>query len=145
MIDKKPHFIFSQTGGLYRKMLRECDKIFRNLGFPLEMDQLPVLMIIHYDNGIAQQEICAKLQRDKASVNRTIAFLTKAGITEVVPYGDSKRKTIVQLTETGKKLAVQADDILDKFGNDISASLTTEEKEQFNVIMQKLIDQAASI
>lgn len=140
-----PQLLIYQIGSLHKKILKDCGKILRELEFPLEMDQIPVLMMLYYSNAASQQEISAGLQRDKASVNRTVTFLTKAGITEVAPYGDSKRKTSVRLTANGKKLAKQADIILNKFGEDFSVSLTKEERLQFNVILQKLMDTTAPV
>ncbi|MFT3823178.1 MAG: MarR family transcriptional regulator [Chitinophagaceae bacterium] len=123
-------------------MLRkECDKVFRQEGFPVEMDQVPVVMLLYYsDRPLTQQEIYTRLERDKASVNRTISFLNKIDIVRVVQDDSDKRKTRVELTVAGKELAARADDIIKKIDTNLLASLTTEEQQQFSILITKLIE-----
>src|SRR5438445_728638 len=104
----EPPLLLRQVSGLYKQMYRECDRIFRELNFPLEMDQIPVLMMIYYQGGASQQEISVSLQRDKASVNRTVALLVREDIAIVIQDAVDRRKTRVELTASGKNLAKQA-------------------------------------
>ncbi|NII29199.1 MarR family transcriptional regulator [Pseudoflavitalea sp. X16] len=139
-----PPLMISLVGSLYGKMRRECDNIFREKEFPLEMDQIPVLMLLYYQEGASQQEISQKLQRDKASVNRTVSFLLKKDIVTVIQDTADKRKTRVELTATGKKLARQANTALEKFDTAFSSALTEEERKHFQDIMLKLIGKPAT-
>src|SRR6185503_4651521 len=93
-----PPLLLSQIGGLYKQIYKECDRIFRDISFPLEMDQIPVLMLLYYHGSASQQEISVQLQRDKASVNRTVAFLAREDMAIVVQDATDKRKTSVELT-----------------------------------------------
>jgi len=133
-------FMTFQIGALYLRIHKECDKIFRKKAFPLEMDQIPVVLRLHYKGGASQQEICSALQRDKASVNRTVSVLLKKDIVKVIQDSADKRKTLVTLTTTGKKLAKQANIILEEFNQFMSSVLTEEERKQFQSLMLKLID-----
>lgn len=135
-----PPLIISQIGALHSRIYRECDKIFREKAFPLEMDQLPVLLKLYYKGGASQQEISSVLQRDKASVNRTVSFLLKKDIVKVIQDAADKRKTVVELTATGKKLATQANAILEEFDAFLTSVLTEEQRKQFHSLMLKLID-----
>lgn len=135
-----PPLILSQIGFLYGRVYRACDKIFREKSFPLEMDQIPVIMTLYYKGGAFQQEISAQLHRDKASVNRTISFLLKKDIVKVIQDSNDKRKTIVELTASGKKMAKQAAIIIEEFDAFLVFALTEEEKKQFQSLMLKLID-----
>jgi DNA-binding MarR family transcriptional regulator len=138
-ISVRPWVIF-QIGVLYHRVYKECGKIFREKSFPLEMDQLPVVLKLYYEGGASQQEISLSSQRDKASVNRTVSFLLKKGLVKVVQDVADKRKTLVELTATGKKLARQADVMLEEFNEVLSSVLTKEERKQFHSLMLKLID-----
>lgn len=131
-----------QIGALHIRIFKEGARLFREKAFPLEMDQLPVLMKLHYGRSASQQEICFDLQRDKASINRTVSFLLKKGIVSVVQDATDKRKTLVELTASGKKLAKQAEVILEEFDEALSSVLTKKEKEQFHSLMLKLIESA---
>jgi DNA-binding MarR family transcriptional regulator len=134
-----PPYIIAQIGLVSNRLRRECDKAFRDQGFPLEMDQLQVLLSLYYSGPTSQQEICARQQRDKASVNRTVAFLLKNDIVKVEQDINDKRKTSVELTEYGQKLSIQANAVLEKFDAALAAEFTDEEKKQFDNLMKKLI------
>jgi DNA-binding MarR family transcriptional regulator len=120
-------------------MCKECDKIFRESGFPLQMDQIPVLMSLYYFGGASQKATSASLGRDKASVNRTISVLLKKDFVKVFQDPVDKRKTYVELTASGEKLAKQADAILGRFDAVLSSELTEEERKEFDKTMLKLI------
>jgi DNA-binding MarR family transcriptional regulator len=133
-----PSFLMAEIGALYLESYRACGSRFREQNFPLDFDQVPVLLLLHYGGAASQQEIYTKLQRDKASVNRTVASLTKKGFTTVKPDSADKRKTIVELTPLGKNLAKQGNAILEKYDNMLSSSLTTKERQLFSDLIGKL-------
>jgi DNA-binding MarR family transcriptional regulator len=135
-----PPLIVAQIGSFYHTLYKECDKIFRGHNFPLQMDQVSVLMVLYYSGGASQKDTCTALGRDKASINRTISVFHKKNLVQVIQDTVDKRKTHVELTESGKKLAKQADAILERFDAALSSELTEEEKEGFNKIMLKLIE-----
>ena len=109
------------------------------------MDQIPVLMRLHYSGEASQQEICSELGRDKASVNRTITFLAKKDFVRVLKDTTDKRKTNVELTEIGKKLAAQAHTLLENFNESLAATLTEDEKTQFNSLALRLTNPITSL
>jgi DNA-binding MarR family transcriptional regulator len=134
----QPPLIIAQIGGLHITIRKECDRVFREQQFPVEMDQIPVLAVLYYNDGLSQQEICSKLQRDKASVNRTISFLSKRDMARVVQDATDKRKTRVELTTTGKELAIRADAVLKKIDAILVSTLSEKEVQQFSTLMRKL-------
>lgn len=134
-----PPLLIAQLGSVHRRLRRECEGIFRQQGFPLDLDQTPVLLHLYYGGPTSQQEICATLLRDKASVNRTVAYLTKNDIVTVTTDAADRRRTIVELTPVGEKLARKANSMIEKYDASLSAALTKEEREQFHALMYKLI------
>lgn len=135
-----PPVMIAHIGSLYHKIHRQCDKIFKEHGLPLEMDQIPVLMRLYYSGEASQQEIYSVLGRDKASVNRTITFLAKKDFVRVLKDLTDKRKTRVELTETGNKLAAQTHSILENFNESLAATLTEDERTQFNSLALRLTE-----
>jgi len=134
-----PPSLVAQIGSLYHKIYKECEKIFRGHNYPLQMDQIPVLMSLYYSEPTSQKAICTSLGRDKASINRTISVLLKKDLVKVIPDTADKRKTYVELTSNGKDLAKQADVILAKFDTVLSSELSDEERTGFDKTMLKLI------
>ena len=138
-ISRKTIPILAGIGALRLKALKECDKVFREKNFPFEMDQVQLLIQIYGSPGSSQQEIGAELQRDKASVNRTIAFFKKKGMVKIVPDKQDKRVTRVELTPEGNEFARQTESIIVKYERALTAALTKEEVRQFIRIIDKLI------
>ncbi|MBN8851806.1 MAG: MarR family transcriptional regulator [Sphingobacteriales bacterium] len=135
-----PPLLLRQIGGLHKQVYKECDRIFRELDFPLEMDQIPVLMLLYYHGSASQQEICVSLHRDKASVNRTVAFLAREDMAVVIQDAVDKRKTRVELTATGKNLAKQANNVITAFDEGLVKTLSPEERQQLHTLLNKLIE-----
>ncbi len=135
-----PPSLVAQIGALYHRMHKECDQIFREHNFPLQMDQIPVLMVLYYSGGMSQKDAGTALGRDKASINRTISVLLKKGLVRVIQDVFDKRKTRVELTVSGESLAVQADVILGTFDAVLSSALTEKERKEFNKTMWKLME-----
>jgi|SRR6186713_254377 len=138
--DAYPHSVVRLVGMLHLITLRECDKIFRQQNFVLEMDQIPVILMLCYNAGWSQKEICNKLQRDKASVNRTISIMSKKGLARVVQDANDRRKTRIELTALGKEVAKQADDVIKQVNTMMTTVLTEKELQQFSSLIKKLID-----
>jgi DNA-binding MarR family transcriptional regulator len=134
-----PPLLVAQIGVLYRSVRKKASDLFHEQNFPLDLDQMPVLLIAYYSAAASQQELGIKLQRDKASINRTVNFLVTKGYAHVEPNPDDKRKTTVKLTTEGKKLARQAHDILTEFNATLSSVLSSAEQTQFQKISDKLI------
>ena len=136
----RPPLVISQIGRLHKTMFRECDKRLRQLGFPVEMDQIPVFAGLYYEGGMSQQDICSKLQRDKASVNRTVSFLSKKGFAKVVQDTTDRRKTRIELTAIGKELAIQVDAVIKEIETSLISGLTEKEVQQFSTLINKIIE-----
>ena|ERR1700744_464359 len=135
-----PPSLVAQIGSLYHRMFKECDKIFHEHNFPLQMDQVPVLMSLYYSGGASQKVICTNVRRDKASINRTISVLLKRNLVKVIPDAADKRKNCVELTPAGERLAQQADALLGRFDAMLSAVLTEDDRKEFDKTMLKLIE-----
>lgn len=131
--------IIAGVGALRLKTLKDCDKLFREKDFPFEMDQVQILIVLYNSNGLSQQEIGSQLQRDKASVNRTVAVFGKKGLVKIVQDKEDGRKTRVELTAVGKELAKQTVSILIKYERSLASTLSKEEYRQFCFLLDKLI------
>jgi MarR family transcriptional repressor of mepA len=132
--------LIAGIGALRLMVLRECDRLFREKDFPLDMDQVSVLRLLYNSPGLSQKEIGALLQRDKASVNRTITLFSEKGIVKVVTDKQDKRKTRIEFTMEGKNLVRQTDVILAKYEKKLASIFTQEEYQTFNLLVDKLLN-----
>jgi len=132
--------LIAGIGALRLKVLRECDRLFREKDFPLDMDQLSVLRLLHGSPNLSQKEIGTRLLRDKASVNRTISVFSEKGIVKVVTDKQDKRVTRIELTMEGKNLAKQTGGVLAKYEKYLASLLSEDEYETFNLLVNKLLN-----
>ena len=138
--DIKSTPLIAGIGALRLKVLRECDRLFREKDFPLDMDQVSVLRLLYGSPGLSQKEIGALLQRDKASVNRTLSVFSEKGIVKVVTDKQDKRKTRIELTAEGKRLAKQTEAVLVKYEQHLASLLSEKEYQAFNFLLNKLLN-----
>jgi MarR family transcriptional repressor of mepA len=132
--------LIAGIGALRLMVLRECDRLFREKDFPLDMDQVSVLRLLYNSPGLSQKEIGALLQRDKASVNRTISLFSEKGIVKVVTDKQDKRKTSIEFTSEGKNLVRQTEVVLAKYEKYLASLFTEEEYQTFNLLVNKLLN-----
>ncbi|MBE6007387.1 MAG: hypothetical protein E7238_09635 [Sarcina sp.] len=83
---------------------------------------LYLVMIASADGNMTAAALADLCQRDKADVSRAISAFRKKGILE--PYGESRYRAALKLTEKGQSLAAairsRADEVLEQAGRGIS-------------------------
>lgn len=122
------------------KAIRECNTLIRHNKLPIEMDHVPVLLHLYYNSpGCSQQKISQDLQRDKASINRTVSFLSKIDIVSVEKNQQDKRATLVGLTAPGIEIAEKVLVLIKNLDQSFSASLSLQEQAQLVFLLNKLI------
>lgn len=122
------------------KAMKECNMLIRDNKLPIEMDHVPVLLHLYYTpSGCSQQKISQDLQRDKASINRTVSFLSKLDMVSVDKNQEDKRVTLVGLTASGIEIAEKVLALLKDFDQSFSAALSREEQVQLIALLNKLV------
>lgn len=104
------------------------------------MDHVPVLLHLYYNpSGTSQQKISLDLQRDKASINRTVTFLSKIEMVSVGKSQQDKRATLVELTPSGIEIAEKMLALLKDLDKSFAAALNRDEQVQLIGLLNKLI------
>lgn len=109
-MERLEQLILMNLGGLHKELFSKANKFMTQKGFPIQAEQIPVLMTCYILGNISQQEIADQCGRDKSSVQRTITYLVKHGLVEVAQDPADKRKNIIKLTAEGKKLGKKIED-----------------------------------
>ncbi len=112
---------------------RALTAAFQRSTLPISPEQFAILVLLAHEDGINQQEISRRLERDKTTVTRVLGNLIDQGLVRTRKDAVDGRARIVHLTATGRKL--QEDAV------SISASLYIQALEG---ISGKEIDQAIS-
>ena len=87
-----------------------------------------VFFLHHNQEGLTAAQLCQLCAEDKAAISRTLATLQKEGY---IVSGEKKYRAMLHLTEKGRELARQVDELISQwvgFGGD---GLTDEERTVF--------------
>ena len=90
-----------------------------------------VFYLARHGEGLSLMEICEKTGEDKAAVSRNLSFLIDNGYIELEENENKKYKRPYFLTEKGKEVALQLDEIIVGAVDRIGKGLTIEERESF--------------
>jgi DNA-binding MarR family transcriptional regulator len=135
----EPLVIF-HLGAAYIKATRECNALVKAHKLPFEIDHVQIILHLYYNpSGSSQQTISRELQRDKASVNRTVIFLSKINIVSIEKDLQDKRATLVKLTSFGIEMAEKIVTILKAYEESFNSVFTQEERIQLLGLLNKLI------
>jgi MarR family transcriptional regulator, transcriptional regulator for hemolysin len=121
---------------IHKIISNKANKLFSKEGVGLQIEQIPVLMVVYYGGPQSQQQIAAELMRDKSSILRTVAFLETAGYLVSEPDHTDKRKKFINLTPKGLKLAHQIAADMGLMDSKMFANLSVAEK----LILTELLD-----
>lgn len=99
--------------------------------YGLRSAHITCLYYLYLDNGLTATDLCDKCEEDKATVSRTLSQLEQEGYLCADSKGAKRYKTPLLLTDKGRaagqKIAEKINHVLDE----ISASLTEEERTAF--------------
>ncbi|WP_345955391.1 MarR family transcriptional regulator [Mucilaginibacter sp. PAMB04168] len=124
---------------IHKIICNKANKSFSNEGMNLQVEQIPVLMVIYYNGPQSQQEIAHELVRDKSSILRTVSFLETAGYVLAEPDAHDKRKKFINLTPKGLQLAKKIAGDMGKMDGKMFSNLSIAEK----LILTELLDKCA--
>jgi len=138
-VEELEKLIIFSIADLNKEMFNKANKRFVQKGFPIQVEQLPVMMCCYYKGAISQQEIADLASRDKSSIQRTVTYFVKHGLAEIVSDVADKRKNIVRLTYEGNKLGKSIEDgVIEMDRTFFENKLSQEDKETFIALTRKI-------
>lgn len=135
-------------GNFVKSLYGHANQLLRQHGFMIRLEQLPVIMTVHYFGTLYQQEIADMVGRDKSSVQRTVAFLQKNELIHITEDRNDRRRNMVSLTFPGKDLARRLHDELMRLEQVLFSHVDEKDKTALIGIIRKAehtIDQAVSM
>ena len=138
-VERLEQLVIMHLGDLHRELFKKANKFMSQKGFPIQAEQIPVLMTCYCVGNLSQQEIADLCGRDKSSVQRTVTYLVNHGLADITQDTHDRRKNIVKLTTGGKNLGKKIEDGVVRmekrlFNNKISES----EKKSFIEAIKKI-------
>lgn len=111
--------------------------------FQLTSEQNLIMAILWEQEGVSQNEIALRLNKDKSSVARMIVTLEKKGYIHRTICQKDRRSIEVFLTKKGKMLGKDVMPINQNIINTISKGMTEEEVTQLQRLLTKVRENVA--
>ena len=100
--------------------------------------QPPLLEILFEKDGITQKEILKQLRVTKATISKTISRMVAKEFLIIKKDPNDKRITRVFLTEKGKNLRADLEEIKLEMANTILIGFSEKEKKDFEKLLKKV-------
>jgi len=106
-------FLF-QVMRIRKAIVRKTTLLLTEANIPMQMEQLPILVILKNLGTLSQRELSDITLRDKSSILRSISSLQKKGLVVIKQDDADKRKNNIDLSPQGRDLAIQIEALMHK-------------------------------
>ena len=113
--------------------------------FKVSIPEWRVIAILGRFPGLSAVEVAERTMLDKVAVSRAVTKLIKKGRVDREFADADKRRSILNLSEEGRKLHDEIAELALNFENDLLEGLNDEELDRLNNIMERLLARARLI
>ena len=138
-MEKLKDIIFYNMDKAIKSYRMYAQKKLKENGFKITIDQWLTIKAILENPNITQQEIAKNVFKDNASVTRIIELLVKSNYLEKKDNPEDRRKSNVVVTDEGKSIIYKVQDLVLENRKQALDTITTEELEAMNSVLQKII------
>lgn len=110
---------FFQVMRMRKAIFRRTSQLMNEKGIHLQLEQLPLLVILQKHSVLSQRELSDITLRDKSSILRSITALQKKDLLLVEQDSADKRKNNISLSKEGTHLAVEIRTLMRKAEEDV--------------------------
>lgn len=121
-----------KLGAVTKVVFKKMNAELVNEGIPVLAEQLPILMVVYFqEHAMTQQDIANLLQKDKAGIQRSVQTLHKDGFLKIESDIEDKRKNLISLTPSGKFVCERIQALAITFNGQIKEHFSDEEWSTF--------------
>jgi DNA-binding MarR family transcriptional regulator len=128
------------TGKASTAIARRLQKNFKQNGMDITIEQWSVLYHLWKQDGVNQQELCNATFRDKPSITRLVDNLEKLKLVKRVASKEDRRRNLIYLTDTARKLQDQSMDLANQTLNEALEGVPAADIELCKQVLQKVYD-----
>jgi DNA-binding MarR family transcriptional regulator len=128
------------TGKASTAIARRLQKNFKQNGMEITIEQWSVLYHLWKQDGVNQQELCNATFRDKPSITRLVDNLEKLKLVKRVASKEDRRRNLIYLTDTARKLQDQSMDLANQTLNEALEGVAPDDIELCKQVLQKVYD-----
>ncbi|MCS4302346.1 MarR family winged helix-turn-helix transcriptional regulator [Chryseobacterium sp. BIGb0232] len=135
-MEKLNSIIFYNIDKAIRAYRNYAQRQLKASGFTITIDQWLIIKAILENPGITQNEIGDLVFKDNASVTRIIDLMVKSEYITRHVHPDDRRKTNLQVTDSGKKVIKEVQNIVE---NNREVALEGVSKEELEMMYSALL------
>jgi DNA-binding MarR family transcriptional regulator len=128
------------TGVASTAIARRLQKNFKQNGVEITIEQWSVLYHLWKQDGVNQQELCNASYRDKPSITRLVDNLEKLKLVKRVPSKEDRRRNLIYLTDSARKLQEQTMELANQTLNEALEGVSHNDIELCKAVLQKVYD-----
>ncbi len=113
--------------------------------FGLSIPEWRVIAVLGRFPGLSAVEVAEQTFLDKVAVSRAVTKLIKNGRIDRQFADADRRRSILNLSEKGREVHDRVAKLALKFEDDLLAGLDETDIDQFNVVMDKLLEKASDL
>ncbi|MCL7749834.1 MarR family winged helix-turn-helix transcriptional regulator [Halalkalibacter alkaliphilus] len=106
--------------------------------FNLAPEQNLIMMLLWEKDGLTQQQLVTKLDKDKTNIARMASSLEKKGFIKRSNCNNDRRSLKLYLTPCGKKLGEKVIPIAEEFNEVICKGISEEELQLMETLLEKM-------
>lgn len=135
-MEKLNSIIFYNIDKAIRAYRNYAQRQLKAHGFSITIDQWLIIKAILENPGITQNEIGGLVFKDNASVTRIIDLMVKSEYIKRHVHPDDRRKTNLEVTDSGKKVIKEVQDIVE---NNREVALKGVSKDELEMMYSALL------
>jgi len=112
--------------------------------FNLAPEQNLIMMLLWENDGLTQNELVKRLDKDKTNIARMASSLEKKGFIKRSECPNDRRSVKLYLTECGKELGTSVIPIAEQFNEIVRNGLTNEELLELDRLLSKITENVRS-
>jgi DNA-binding MarR family transcriptional regulator len=113
--------------------------------FGVSIPEWRVIAVLGRFPGLSAVEVAERTMMDKVAVSRAVTKLIKNGHIDREFADTDKRRSILNLSEDGKRLHDEIAELALQFERDLLLGFSTEELDSLNSLMERLLARASLI
>ncbi|AZA82758.1 MarR family transcriptional regulator [Chryseobacterium lactis] len=137
-MEKLNSIIFYNIDKAIRAYRNYAQRQLKANGYTITIDQWLIIKAILENPGITQNEIGDLVFKDNASVTRIIDLMVKSEYVKRQIHPDDRRKTNLEVTDSGKKVIQEVQDIVEKNRKVALKGVTKDELEMMYSALLKI-------
>ena len=106
--------------------------------FNLAPEQNLVMMLLWEQDGLTQNELAEKLNKDKTNIARMASSLEKKGYVKRAHPKEDRRSLMLLLTKNGKELGEQVIPVAEEFNEVVTNGLSEDELTELERLLSKI-------